>query len=289
MLPLAVVALLIAGTAAVLVLVPPGRTPSVPPVPTGGVAGAVAERSAAASLAPPSEPSSPPHASAAPHASAPHLETAPPSRGPDAPPLEAVDQELRAWKDAFGEVHAQVVVTARNRGAAPIVIDPSGASWRVLDETGQVVASGRFPHAFPSVLPPGAEAFLIDGLSATFAGLDELAVLDVELGAAAVDTDAPGAGTVPLAVDRLAWEPSPTGGIEVTGRVVNTSGMPVHEASVGVVLRDAEGNMLGGAYDVALGPLGPGAAAAFSTDYPGLPPIDRDDVAEAAGAASGSP
>jgi hypothetical protein len=282
-LPLAMIVLLLAGTAAVLVLVPPGRAPSVPPVSTGRMAGAVADRSNAASLAPRSEPS------AALATSAPPVATLPPSGGQDAPPLEAVDQELRVWEDAFGDVHAQVVVTARNRGAAPLAIEPSSASWRVLDQAGAVVASGRFPHAFPSIVRPGAEAFLIDGLSATFAQVDELAVLDVELAAEAVDADGRGTTAVPLAIDGLAWERSPTGGIEVTGRVVNTSGMPVQEASVGVVLRDAEGDLLGGAYDVALGAIGPGAAAAFATDYPGLPPMDGDEVAEATGVAYGSP
>jgi hypothetical protein len=181
-------------------------------------------------------------------------------------------------------VRAQVVVTVRNEGASPVEVALSTATWMVSDEEGETVASGRFAHAFPPVVPAGGEAYLIDGVSAAFAEADELANLDVN-----VEGQPPGddLAPVPLEVAAVEWTSTGDGGVAISGRVENPSADPTRAASVAVVLRNDRDEILAAVYDVAIGPLGAGESRTFETAYPGTPPVDPDEVATADAVATG--
>ncbi len=209
--------------------------------------------------------------------------TLPPTGGTGPGRLEKTAERLTVWKDRFGQVGAQVIVTARNAGDAPLVVATSAASWSISDKTGDVTARGRFVHAFPGVVAPGGVVFFIDGVSAAFAEPAELAKLDVVIANEPMDDD----GTlVPLETNDLSWTVADGGGLEVSGNVGNTSTGTVTDATVGIVLKDARGQVVGGVYSVDLGELAAGETRPFVTAYPGTPPIDPAIVAGAEAAAS---
>ena len=66
----------------------------------------------------------------------PQRATLPPTGATGPGRLETTAERLSVWEDKFGEVRVQVIVTARNAGAAPLVVATSSASWSVSDEAG---------------------------------------------------------------------------------------------------------------------------------------------------------
>jgi hypothetical protein len=209
--------------------------------------------------------------------------TLPPTGGTGPGRLETTAERLSVWEDKFGQVRAQVVVTARNAGGAPLVVATSAASWSVSDEAGDIIARGRFAHAFPDVVAPGGEVYFIDGVSAAFAQPAELATLEVRIAGEPMDDD----GTiVAIETNDLSWTAADDGGLEVSGEVSNPSTATVTDATVGIVLKDARGQVVAGVYSVDLGELAAGETRLFVTAYPGTPPIDPAVVASADAAAS---
>ena len=210
--------------------------------------------------------------------------TLPPSAQTGPGHLEMTTQRLRVWHDRFGEVRAQVLAIARNAGGSPVRVRTGDSTWTVRNETSGVVASGRFAHAFPPVVLPGGTLYLIDGISATLADPDELDALEVEISGDPQERDA---DHVTLGIAALSWRGVEDGGLEVSGTITNATNASVRESTVGIVLRDAAGELLGGVYDIALGPLDAGESRVFVTDYPATPPIVVADVASAEAAAAG--
>ena len=124
---------------------------------------------------------------------------------------------------------------------------------------------------------------LIDGVSAAFAQPAELAKLDVQISSEPMEDD----GTiVALEASDLSWTTADDGGLEVSGEVSNPSTGAVTNGTVGIVLKDARGQIVAGAYSVDLGELAAGETRSFVTAYPGTPPINPADVASAEAAAS---
>ena len=165
------------------------------------------------------------------------------------------------------------------------VVAPARCRWRVLDNRSAPVASGRFAHAFPPVVPPGGTVLFIDTVSATFAEADQIARLDAAIFAEPATTDD---AVVSLRVSMVTWRSSEEGGVEVSGRVENPTSATVNDVMVGIVLRDRTGQILGGLYDIGLPSIEPGAGTTFVTDYPGAPPMAVEDIVTADGIASGT-
>jgi hypothetical protein len=99
----------------------------------------------------------------------------------------------------------------------------------------------------------------------------------------------PDDAVVPLKITDLTFASAPDGGVSVRGEVTNPSDRALSVATLAIVLRDGSGSLLGGVYDVAIGPLRPGATRSFETAYPATQPVDASEVATVEGAASGSP
>ncbi len=200
--------------------------------------------------------------------------------------MEVTASSVHGWVDPFGAVRAHVVVIGRNAGDAPVQVSSSGSRWQIVSPTGEEVAEGRFAHAFPPVVRPGETVLLIETLSATFTNAEDVEDVRVAIGTETAVADGP---VVPLEVSDVTWRAGPDDGLAVEGRVVNSTARPVADAAVAVIVRDAGGRILGGAYDVGVGPLEPGASVAFSTAYPGTPPVDPATVATADAIAIGLP
>jgi hypothetical protein len=273
-----------AATIFALALLLPGVLATTPGPDPGPRAGAVtADPTASARVSAPSSPNVVAGTSPQPTEQA-GDPTLPPTRARTPGRLETAAQRLAVWEDPFGAVRAEVVVTVRNTGGSPVEVALSTATWTVSDEAGQPVASGRFAHAFPAVVEPGGEAYLIDGVSAAFAEANELATLEVDVqGEPAGHADAP----VELEVADVEWTQTDEGGVVASARVENPSTEPVSEVSAAVLIRDGSGEIVAAVYDVAIGSLGPGESRTFDTAYPGTPPVDPDSVASAEGVATG--
>ena len=181
-----------------------GGVPSV--APTSGRAATPKGPIAAQPSAVPPEPSASP--------TLPHSGEGEPGR------LDTTAERLNVWEDAFGAVRAEVIVTVRNSGGSPVAVKTSSARWTVSDDGGRTVASGRFSHAFPPVVRPGSEAYLIDGVSSAFAEPDELAHLEVEIDDRPVEEMDE---TVSLELSEFSWDRADNGGIQVICRVTNPS------------------------------------------------------------------
>jgi hypothetical protein len=212
-------------------------------------------------------------------------DTVRPSPVGDGPPsIRIMDEQLVVSEDAIGEVHVQVIATAHNGSGAPIAVAAPASTWAVIDQAGDEVARGRFAHAFPPVVPPDGMVLLVEDLMTSFERPEELAELKVEL---AVEPAGRPDEVVPLEVSDVSWSRSPEAGLAVHARVSNVSAVDVSRATVGVVLRDATGEILCGVYDVAVGKIEAGASRSVVTAYPGTSPIDPELVASAEGAAAG--
>jgi hypothetical protein len=247
-----------------------GAVPSV--APTSGGAATLKGPIAAAPSAVPSNPSVSP--------------TLPQSGEGEPGRLDTTAERLNVWEDAFGAVRAEIVVTVRNSGGSPVAVRISSARWAVRDNAGRTVASGRFSHAFPPVVQPGANAYLIDGVSSAFAEPDELAHLDVEIDDRPVDEIDE---TVSLELSELSWDRADDGGIQVICRVTNPSDQALADTHAAVVLSGERGEILAAVYDVAIGALGPGESRQLDTAYPGTPPVEPQDVTTVDGVAIGFP
>jgi len=265
---------------AAVVLVPGTGSPQrASPGPVLGVAKPTAQAASMPGSPTPSGP--PPQGSGSPESSG--RATLPPTGGSGPGRLETTAERLYVWEDRFGAVRAQVVVTARNTGGAPLLIPTSTASWAVSDQAGDVVARGHFAHAFPRVVAPGGEVYFIDGVSAAFAQAAELAKLDVGIDNEPMDDD----GTiVRLETRDLSWMAADNGGLEVSGEVSNASTRTVTDTTVGIVLKDARGQVVAGVYSVDVGELAAGETRRFVTAYPDTRPVDPAVVASADAAAS---
>jgi hypothetical protein len=184
------------------------------------------------------------------------------------------------WTDSVGELRAQVIAGVTNEGGAAGYLPAAATTWEVRSPDGFAVARGRFAHVFPRLVEPGATAWLVDALSATFAQPSELTTVSVTLDerpASAVD-----AGEAEsITVADVDWHLDAEGRLSVSGTVANGGSVPVARWSAGVILVDADGRPLAAAYEIgAEGPLDPGATASFSTAYPGSGPVAAEQVAE---------
>ena len=109
------------------------------------------------------------------------LGVAPPRAPHNAARIKTTAKQLVVWEDAFGEASVRVVATAHNAGDVPVAVAASASTWTVVGRAGDEVASGRFAHSFPPLVPPDGTVLLIDDLSMSFAEWDEISVVLVEL------------------------------------------------------------------------------------------------------------
>jgi hypothetical protein len=156
----------------------------------------------------------------------------------------------------------------------PAVIS-GGNGYTIYFTTGDVLHTGDFTYSFPQVLGPGETGYLVDG--GTFdpgTKLKDVGRLDP----AVYYTDV---GSVPGALDvsKVNVSRVPYGdGLQVSGVVTNPGSRVASEATVGVIVFDAGGNIIGGLYENTHGQLDQGQSKGFKTSYPGTPPLSPSKV-----------
>jgi hypothetical protein len=187
--------------------------------------------------------------------------------------LVVVDHALVTWKDPFGQVRAEIISQVENRGGQALSIPGGQSGYSISAPDGLIVASGRFGHAFPSIVGPGEHAYLIDSIAATFVDETELADVTVDLHFEPAAT-----GATNLMIDDVRWAIDQNR-VLVSGRVTNRGQSPAGPVAVGAVLRDGSDRILCAVYDVGhIGGLAPGESVAFSTSYPEVQPAWPTDA-----------
>jgi hypothetical protein len=253
--------------------------------PTGEVLGATqrsragngADLQAVASASPPASRRPSPEASA-PNGSSPSGWDAGASFA-DAPPVIAVGQvAIRTWQDSFGRSRLQIIVPVRDDDTRWAAFPTARSTYRILDNAREI-ASGTFT-ALPTVIGPGATAYLVDTINVPALTRRLSATSDVSV----VATEPP---ALSLSVTGLRLTSGIGGGMRATGRVHNdgaaTSGLVV----AGAIALDRHGTPLAAVYDaIDVGRVEPGEARPFATDYdPGAPPVSANTIGELLGVA----
>jgi hypothetical protein len=192
--------------------------------------------------------------------------------------LRVTASAVRPWVDELGELRAQVLVGVTNQGGSAGYLPSSASAWEVSDAGGFAVSRGRFAHVFPRLVEPGATAWLVDALSATFTERADLGALTVTLDERAATAE-DRAETGALTVGDVTWRLDAAGRLSVSGVVENVGDQRIGRWSAGVVLVAADGTPLAAAYEIGdVDGLAPGGTARFSTSYPGSAPVAQDEV-----------
>lgn len=183
---------------------------------------------------------------------------------------------FKSWDDGVGHIHYEIVIEVKNTGGKPANIRSGHQSYTILATAGTVLETGTFNYMFPKVLAPGELGYYIDG--STFQKGTKLA----SVGPLQFSLSFSDAGTVPkpwvFSSIKVAKD-SVYGGAEVSGIVKNTNSADATLGTVGVVLFDANGNILGGVVDKSdVMNLRAGQSKGFKTSYPGTPPLNPSAV-----------
>ena len=186
----------------------------------------------------------------------------------------------QAWRDIAGTVRVHVVVSATNDTSAARSLATAARTFRLISAAGQTFHTGRFPYAFPFVVPPGATSHLITtvvlpvGVDATDLRVEADILADITTVLQPM-----------LEVSDLRLVSS-EGRPGVRGIVRNTSAEDVTFGVVAVIGRDASGRVIGGFYDnVNIASIVAGGEATFQTEYPGIPPETASRIADLSGVA----
>lgn len=150
------------------------------------------------------------------------------------------DPVLLTWSSS-GYVTAQVIVPVVNQGGTWIELDPYGSQFTIFDVGGSVTESSSFDTAAPTLLAPGATAYMVGetfGDDHPRSAYDRVEV-DVYYGEA---REPEGSLTVENTTLRRA---SYGDGVEVTGQVRNGGPEKVENATVVAIFMDGNGDLIG--------------------------------------------
>lgn len=191
--------------------------------------------------------------------------------------VETVRTFFKSWADPnYGTLNYQIVIEVKNTGGKPANIHSGDQSFTILATDGSVLETGNLGYSFPQVLNPGELGYYIGGAQydqgtklATVGKLQpSLSYSNADNAAAPWEFS-----NVKVAKDEL------FGGAEVSGIVKNTGSTDATMGTVGVVLFDANSNILAGVVDnVNVMTLKAGQSKGFKTSYPPTPPIDPSTV-----------
>ena len=185
----------------------------------------------------------------------------------------------RTWRGSLGELRLQVIATVRNTGSTWIRLTRSASSYSVLNRSHRTVAGGVFTAALPELIAPGETGYLVDTLSLAFGNPRDFAT-----SRAHVKASPAAAPQVQLSVPSVSISIGAGRGLRAVGEVRNDGGVTARSVVTGVVVLDSAGRTLAAVYDLTDTPqLDPGASNQFDTEYPGAPPVGREEAAELIG------
>ena len=190
--------------------------------------------------------------------------------------VETVRTFFKSWADSGGSAFYEIVIEVKNTGEKPANIHSGDQSYTIFATDGSVLKTSNFGYSFPQVLAPGELGYYIGGEH-----------YDVGTKPALVGKLEPSLSYSNADNAPTPWEFSNLkvgkddifGGAEVSGVVKNTGAEDAKMATVGIVLFDANGDMLGGVVNQVPGTaLRAGQSKGFIATYPGTPPIDLSAV-----------
>jgi hypothetical protein len=203
--------------------------------------------------------------------------TVQPTQAADADAKVGVTRTLfKSWDDGIGYIHYQVVFEVKNTGGKNADIHSGDQSFTIFAADGTVLETGTVNYMFPQVLKPGEFGYYIGGsMFDKGTKLADVGKIEPSLSYKATDKEQAAWDISNLKVAKDSF----LGGIQVSGVAKNTGTEDATMGVVGVVLFDANGEMLGGVVDnVTCMDLRAGASKGFKSSYPGTPVIDPAKV-----------
>ena len=183
--------------------------------------------------------------------------TPPPPPAPDpVMAYEIVDNDNWIITNSIGTKYMMGAVTVKNTGTTNLFL--SSATFDIEDASGSLVDTSRYISAYPQVIAPGETAVYFNEMSfakGTSNGESKI-VPTVQAEESKVDL-------VRCPVTDVKFTDSHFGGVEVVGRVENTTAEEQNLLNVAVVLYDKDGNVLS-VLNTYASTVAPGAKIGFS-------------------------
>ena len=182
----------------------------------------------------------------------------PPPPAPDpVMAYEIVDNDNWIITNSIGTKYMMGAVTVKNTGTTNLYL--SSGTFDIEDASGALIDSNRYISASPQVIAPGETAVYFEEMmfdKGTADGVYHI-VPTIQAEEAKVDL-------IRCPVTDVSFTDSYFGGVEVVGRVENTTGQEQSMLNVDVVLYDAAGNVLS-VMSTYTSNAAPGAKIGFNT------------------------
>lgn len=203
-------------------------------------------------------------------------ETAAPETDPTTTPTEAPESSdpqyelgqarVNLWTNSIGTQWMQTIIPVTNTGAGNLYID--GGSFDMEAADGSLIGVQDYVSAYPQVLAPGETGYIYENTS-----MDD----PIEETPSIVPHPNIDAATVELIrydVTDISISDKEYGGINVIGRVTNTSDEAASLVYVALALYDADGNVIDVVFTILTDELAAGAQIGFEASSFSLP----DDI-----------
>lgn len=170
---------------------------------------------------------------------------------------EIVDNDCSVVSSSFGTVYLVGSVSVKNTGNTNLYMNT--ATFDIEDKDGKLIDSSRYISGYPQVLLPGET-----GVFYTESSSDKVNVKETYKIVPTVDVYETELEAIRCPVTDVSLTDSKWGGVDIVGRVENTTGVEQTSMNVAAVLFDKDGNVL----DVErayVNTMAPGAKMGFST------------------------
>lgn len=176
----------------------------------------------------------------------------------------------KLYADSIGTVWAQTIVEITNTGSVPLYL--SSGAYDLEDASGALIAAQTMVSCYPDVVSPGEKGYMYEEttLDKATADMQLTAIPRPDIETAKVDD-------VQLTVSGTALSDGQYGGLNVIGRVENTTGAEQSLVYVVAVFYAADGTPLGLAFNIITETMAAGDKIGFEINSFSLP----DDITAA--------
>ena len=182
---------------------------------------------------------------------------------------EVGEGKVSTWTDSIGSKWVQVIVPVVNNGTDNLYL--GSGTMDLEDETGHLVKSMSMVSVFPSVIQPGETAIYYEETTLDESVEGDLSVIPhVDVAKAKVDL-------VRYEVSDLELKDSQYGGVELTGRVENTTQEDGKLVYISAVFYNGDNEPIGSAFTILTNDLVAGDKIGFSANTLSLP-ITADEI-----------
>ncbi|MCR5636097.1 MAG: FxLYD domain-containing protein [Clostridiales bacterium] len=177
---------------------------------------------------------------------------------------EITYNNIMLYKDSLGTVWMQGIVEVTNTGNTNLYM--SSGQFDLEDENGKLIDTKDYVNVYPQVIAPGEKAYYYE--ETTLDGIDENASVKI----------APRVKAEKAKVDQILFKSfdeslkdKQFGGLELTGRVENTSSDECSYAQIVVILFDSNDKPIGVLTDTILDTVAPGEKLGYKATSFSLP------------------